>query len=266
MSSLESLELLAVTLAPIGFIFTYVYLRDKYEREPLKYLIITFLLGVLTAAPVIFLGEGLRMLTGTSSTSATLLGLFVYAFFVVAMTEEGMKYLVLRFYNYPHKEFDEPYDGIMYGAAVSLGFAAIENVLYVFGPSEDQWGVAIVRMFTAVPAHATFGIIMGYFVGRAKFLGKEGNPFMERMKGLGLAIVLHGVYDFFLFVDQNRPKLEETAVSEGASFTSMLLSVNTLIPLGIIAFISLVIGILFSRRAMKQHVAISPHKGLSNEA
>lgn len=259
MLSLETLELLALALAPIGFIFTYVYLRDEYEREPLKFLIITFLLGVLTAAPVIYIGDVLREYTGTSSHSASLLDLFVYAFFVVATTEEGMKYLVLRFYNYPHKEFDEPYDGIMYGVAVSLGFAAIENVFYIFGPSADAWSVALVRMFTAVPAHATFGIIMGYFVGRAKFLGPDRHPFTERMKGLALAIFLHGIYDFFLFVDQNRPQLENSSAASD-SFSQLFLSFGTLIPLGIFAFVSLVIGILFSRRAMKQHAAISPHK------
>lgn len=259
MVSLETLELLAVALAPIAFIFTYVYLRDEYDREPLKFLIITFLLGVLTAAPVIYIGDFLRDSTGTSSSSATLLELFVYAFFVVATTEEGMKYLVLRWYNYPHKEFDEPYDGIMYGVAVSLGFAAIENVFYVFGPTEDPWSVAIVRMFTAVPAHATFGIIMGYFVGRAKFIGEQIHPYWERMKGLVLAILLHGIYDFFLFVDQNRPQLESHA-EEGNAFLEFVLSLGTTVPLGIFAFVSLIIGILFSRRAIKLHAAISPHK------
>ena len=258
--TLETIELLAIALAPIAFIFTYVYLKDKYEREPLKYLIITFVLGVLTAIPVIYVGQVLRELTGTSAESTTLFGLVIYAFFVVATTEEGMKYLVLRWYNYRHKEFDEPYDGIMYGVAVSLGFAAIENVFYVLGDTDHPWQVAILRMFTALPAHATFGIIMGYFVGKAKFLKGDGNPYLERMKGLGLAILLHGVYDFFLFVDQNRPELEKTAASEDATFTEMFLSVDTLIPLGILAFVSLAIGIVFSRRAMKQHATISPHK------
>lgn len=227
------MELLALALAPIVFIFTYVYLRDEYEREPLKYLIISFILGVLIAFPVVFIGEMLSAYTGISNTSGSPGELFIYAFFVVAFTEELMKYLVLRYYNYPHKEFDEPYDGIMYGVAVSLGFAAIENVLYVF-TSEGGLETGLLRMFTAVPAHAVFGVIMGYFVGRAKFLGETGNPYKERMKGLGGAVLLHGLYDYFLFLGNEY--------------------------LALFAFIALFAGIWLAYRAMRIHVDLSPHK------
>ena len=231
---LANMHLLALALAPIVFIFTFVYLKDEFEKEPLKYLIITFVLGILIAAPVIYIGEYLQELTGTSQGSGEIGDLFIYAFFVVAFTEEVMKYLVLRFYNYPHKEFDEPYDGIMYGVAVSLGFAAIENVLYVFGSEGAEIQIGLLRMFTAVPAHAMFGIMMGYFVGRAKFIGVDGNPFLERMKGLGVAILFHGVYDYFLF-------LGDAA-------------------LAIFAFVALAVGLFLANRAMKIHVEVSPHK------
>ncbi|MDX2247805.1 MAG: PrsW family glutamic-type intramembrane protease [Bacteroidia bacterium] len=227
------MKLLALALAPVVFIFTYVYLRDKYEREPLKYLIISFLLGVLIAFPVVFVGEFLSSSTGISNTSGSPAELFVYAFFVVALTEELMKYLVLRYYNYPHEEFDEPYDGIMYGVAVSLGFAAIENVLYVF-TSEGGLQTGLLRMFTAVPAHAVFGVIMGYFVGKAKFLGETGNPYRERMKGLAGAVLLHGLYDYFLFL--------------GNEF------------LALFAFVALFMGIGLAYRAMRLHSSLSPHK------
>ena len=224
---------LALALAPIAFLFTYVYLRDKYDREPLKYLIITFLLGAATSAPIIFLGDKIQEFTGLSIEVAP----FLYAFFVVALMEEGLKYLVLRWYNYPHKEFDEPYDGIMYGVAVSLGFAAIENVLYVFWSEGEELETGFLRMFTAVPAHAAFGVLMGYFVGRAKFLEK-GNQWMERLKGLGAAILVHGAYDYFLF--------------QGSEY---------LIPF---AFVTLILSILLARMAIRIHVANSPHKTPTN--
>lgn len=225
---MELLQLLALALAPIGFIFTYVYLMDRYEREPLKYLIITFVLGGLTAVPVILVGMWLQNVTGTSSTSSPL-ALLVYAFIVVATTEEGMKYLVLRWYNYPHREFDEPYDGIMYGVAVSLGFAAVENVLYVLS---GGMGTGLLRMFTAVPAHASFGTMMGFFVGRAKFGARY--PAWERTKGLLVAILFHGLYDYFLFLG------------------------NTY--LALISFVALALGIYLARRAMRLHVEDSPHR------
>ncbi len=89
-------------------------------------------------------------------------------------------------------------------------------------------------MFTAVPAHAMFGVLMGYFVGKAKFTIGKTASFIERMKGLFVAILFHGLYDFFLFLNE--------------SF------------LTIFAFFSLVVGILLSNHAMKIHLDISPHK------
>ncbi len=225
---MEILELLTLALAPVVFLMTYVYVRDEYDREPLKYLIITFILGILTAVPVVYLGGILRQFLGVSHDS--IFGIIVYAFIVVALTEEWMKYLVLRYYNYPHKEFDEPYDGIMYGVTVSLGFAAIENVLYVMNGGEE---VALLRMVTAVPAHAVFGILMGYFVGRAKYI-KHGSPYLERLKGLGIAVLFHGLYDFFLFLNMG--------------FVALF------------SFVALIIGIWLARRAIRQHRELSPHR------
>ena len=194
---LEALELLLLALAPVVFLFTYVYLADKYEREPLVYLIITFVLGLVIAYPVILIGDFLRDFTQVSSESTSWIELAVYAFFVVALSEEGMKYLVLRWYNFRHDEFDEPYDGIVYGVAVSLGFAAIENVFYVFDSETNGMEVGIMRMFTAVPAHAMFGVMMGYFVGKSKFCEKSGVAAMwMRTKGLLVAMFYHGLYDF----------------------------------------------------------------------
>lgn len=237
------MELVALALAPIVFIFTYVYLKDEYEKEPLRYLIITFILGICTAAPVLYVGEQLRLFTNTSTETSSIIELMIYAFFVVATTEEGMKYLVLRFYNYPHKEFDEPYDGIMYGVAVSLGFAAIENVMYVFMSEGGGLQTGLLRMFTAVPAHAVFGVMMGYFVGRAKFM-MDGNPMLERLKGLLTAILFHGLYDFFLF-------LPSSGIMEPESVWGSL---------ALLAFVTLFIGLRLARKAIKEHVEVSPHR------
>ena len=229
------LEVLGIALAPVVFLFTYIYLKDEYEREPLKYLIVSFLLGVFSAVPVVMLGNWVEGYTGFRLSSPSWLETLAYAFIVVAFTEEWMKYLVLRWYMYPHKEFDEPYDGIMYGAAISLGFAAIENILYVV-TSDDAIGTGLLRMFTAVPAHAMFGVLMGYFVGKAKFLGKGPNAFLERCKGLLVAIFFHGLYDFFLFLGNEQELLT------------------------IFAFVALTLGIFLAGRAIQTHQAISPHK------
>ena len=105
---------------------------------------------------------------------------------------------------------------------VSMGFATLENVLYVF-----QHGVStgILRAFTAVPAHATFAILMGYFMGKAKF---SKNRIVSNLTGLLFATLFHGAYDFFLFI-------------------------NFIPGIFIGAFISLGIGILLSKKAIKRH-------------
>ncbi|MEM6264821.1 MAG: PrsW family glutamic-type intramembrane protease [Bacteroidota bacterium] len=229
----EFAKLSALALAPIIFVLVYVYLKDEFDREPLKYLVITFVLGFSTAFPVVYVGGRLSMILGVSVTSPPL-ELILYAFVVVALTEEAMKFIVLRFYNYPHKEFDEPYDGIMYGVTVSMGFAAIENLLYVLTDTDEGMRVALLRMFTAVPAHAVFGITMGYFVGRAKFIEGRGSAFWELCKGLLIAVILHGLYDYFLFL----------RIGYIATFSFVLLAA----------------GVYFANKAMKMHQDISPHR------
>lgn len=217
--------LLALAIAPVAFILLYVYLRDEYDQEPLKHLIISFVGGVLTAIPVILIGNGLSEYWNLSSNSPVP-QLLLYTFVVVALTEEGMKYLVLRWYCYRQPEFDEPYDGIMYAVTVSMGFAGVENILYVM---EGGYSVAWLRMLSAVPAHAIFGVAMGYFVGKAKF-NPIVSPWFTRMMGLGLAVILHGAYDFFLFQQEY-------------------------LYLAFASFAMVIVGVILSIRAMRKHKA-----------
>jgi len=115
------------------------------------------------------------------------------AFLHAAIPEEFYKLVVLMTFCWFSRHFDEPFDGIVYGATVSLGFATLENVLYV---SQGGLVVAILRAVTAVPGHAFCGVVMGYFVGRAKF-ASTGRTWII-MQGFVLAVVMHGLYDLFL--------------------------------------------------------------------
>ena len=224
--------LLALALAPALAIMVYIYIKDKYEREPVKLLLKNFGLGA-TASIVITLIIGLILkLIFPTADPLSVPQQFFKAFVVVALVEEFSKYIIVRYYAQRNKEFDEPFDGIVYAVMVSMGFAALENVLYVF-----QFGMAngIVRAFTAVPAHATFGILMGYFMGKAKFAATKKEKIKLNLTGLFAATIFHGAYDFFLFIN--------------------------FIPLiSIGAFISLVIGIVFSNKAIKKHQASSKFK------
>lgn len=189
------MQLLALAIAPGIAICLFIFHRDAYNREPKRNLVAAFLLGALGVYPAAFL-ERLLILPGNKSFWA----LLSTAFFCVALVEEGVKFLAVRFYAYNRKSFDEPLDGIVYAVVVSMGFATLENILYIFQSDQQGLGyqVAFLRMFLAVPAHGCFGVLMGYYVGKAKFAG-QNRPLLL-MLGLAAAVFFHGLYDFFLFL------------------------------------------------------------------
>lgn len=216
-----TVQLILLALAPVLAIAWYVWLRDKYEREPLKHIVISFILGCLSTIPAILLEQLGAELYPLDEMN--LANVAVFSFIIIAGAEELSKFVMLRLYAFRQKEFNEAFDGIVYGVMVSLGFAALENILYV---AEGGWTVALLRMFTAVPAHASFGVLMGYYVGLAWKHKEHSTKYMIR--GLLSAIVFHGAYDFFL-IQQNMP-----------AFWFM-------------SFIGLAIAIRLSFKAMKAH-------------
>lgn len=220
------LILLALALAPGLAIILYIYYKDQHEREPTRLLIKSFLYGIGSVIVTFALSY---LIVGPVGLQATTFWEYVIdAFLVVALVEEFSKFIFVRWLLYPNKNFNEPFDGIVYCVMVSMGFATVENVLYVM---EGGVSVALLRMFTAVPAHATFGILMGFFVGEAKFL--KHNRTLYLVVGLLAATVMHGFYDLFLFLQY------PTGIWVGA-------------------FISLFIALLLSRKAIKIHQEASP--------
>ncbi|MGB1247448.1 MAG: PrsW family intramembrane metalloprotease [Chitinophagales bacterium] len=194
-----TLLLFAVAVAPAVAIGFFVWSKDKYEKEPLKPILISFFLGCLSIVPALILELFFGEIFPENNWNLALTAF--HAFLIVGFSEEISKFLMLRYYAWKQKEFNEPYDGIVYGVMISLGFAAFENVMYVV---EGGLSVAILRMFTAVPAHAIFGIIMGYYFGHAYI--DKANKTQHMLRGLMAAVLLHGAYDFFLF-QQNFPAL-----------------------------------------------------------
>lgn len=193
------ITLIALALAPAIYLSIVIYGRDKYDREPKKVLLIAFLGGAFSVFPAALIETWWESM-GTVVRDDILITLFD-ALIAVALTEELCKFVILRKHAYKHPAFNEPFDGIVYGAFVALGFAAMENLFYVL---EGGHGIAVLRMFTAVPAHYSFGVVMGYFVGKAKF-----NPqrrFLLMFVGVLFATLLHGAYDFFIF-QQSYPML-----------------------------------------------------------
>lgn len=188
------MDLIALAIAPGIAICLFIFHRDAYNREPKRNLFASFILGAVVVYPAALIEVALN-----KYSDDTITGIAISAFFVVALTEELAKFIVLRFYAYPKKSFDEPLDGIVYGVMAGMGFATLENILYVL---QGGMQTAFLRMFLAVPAHATFGVLMGYYAGRAKFDSKNSGRLL--LTGLFLAVLFHGLYDFFLFLQGNR--------------------------------------------------------------
>jgi protease PrsW len=182
--------LIALALAPVLIIAFYIYFRDKYEKEPWSLLIKALIMGVLIAIPVI-VAENFMNALG-SSFKGVAKGAWD-AFMVAALCEEAFKYLAFIVLIWKSKSFNEHFDGIVYATFISLGFAGIENILYVSG---NGVSTGLVRAFTAVPAHAVFGITMGYFMGLARFYPKKQNQYLYA--SFLWPFALHGFYDFVL--------------------------------------------------------------------
>ena len=188
---LSMIILLLLAILPPLLIAYYVYQKDKYDKEPKRLIIKSFLFGCLAILPAIFLE--------TIYDQSLFPNLFLYVFFGIALIEEGVKYFFLKNYMYKKEEFNEPMDGIVYGVMISLGFATVENIAYVFGNEGQELRIAIMRMFTAIPLHAVCGVILGYFVGLAKF-SDDKRPLL--FKGLFLAVLIHALYNYFIFLGQ----------------------------------------------------------------
>jgi RsiW-degrading membrane proteinase PrsW (M82 family) len=226
--------LLALAVAPGLAVCLFIYSLNKYGKESMRYLILSFILGMAATLPALLVQ--LRATDVRTEPWRHSLAQYVwFAFGIVALSEEGSKFLVLRLYAYPKKVFREPFDGVVYGVMIGMGFATVENIEYVlkFGL---QTGIS--RFFLAIPAHAAFAVLMGYPVGRAKF--ERGRTFWLMMKGLLVAVLFHGSFDFFVFIQQNREITRK--------FSTGIISFG--------AFATFYIAVRLAMRALRMHQAM----------
>lgn len=227
---MDVIELFAIALAPGAAIILYIYLKDKHEREPLSLLLTSFIYGVLSTFLTLAISLPLKLFLELKASDVV--DQFFEAFFKVALIEEFCKFFFVRFILYPNKNFNEPFDGIVYAVMVSMGFATLENVIYVF---EYGFETGLLRMFTAVPAHATFGVMMGYYLGKAKFTHSKQLYFAAL--ALFIPTIFHGTYDYFWFI------AEEKHIWAG---------------IWIFSPIALIIGVILSVSAIRLHQQASP--------
>lgn len=184
--------ILSAAVAPGVALLSYFYLRDKYEAEPIGLVIRIFAYGAFLVLPIMLIEFALQRQALFSHS-------WEKSFLLAGFLEEFVKWAVLYFVVFRHAEFTERYDGIVYGVSLSLGFATVENIFYLFAFGIHQ---AFFRAVLPVSSHALFGVIMGYYLGKAKFSSGE-----KRRKALVLSlttvVLLHGVYDYILSVSQH---------------------------------------------------------------
>ena len=187
--------LLLLAILPIAIIGFIVYIVDR-EKESLKTLVIFYSLGLLAA----FVSSVLETLFYLEETN--LFYTFIDCFVFIALIEELSKYLCTKFGTKITNSYNNFFDSIVFCTAVSLGFAGIENILYIFRSHSlglaAGLSVGLLRALLSVPGHAAFAIYMGYFLDKKneyKYQGKVSSIF--EILAVVVPVFLHGVYDFF---------------------------------------------------------------------
>ena len=183
--------LLTVAIAPGLALFSYFYLRKQIAKEPSRTLFHTFLYGAVMTFPIMFIQHVFEEEMLFSSS-------FILNVLFTSGLEEFFKWLILLLAIYRHVEFEDAYDGILYGASVSLGFATVENILYLLTYGTD---IAFIRALLPVSSHALFGVVLGYYFGRAKFADE-----LDKKKFIFIALiapfVLHFIYNAIFSIQE----------------------------------------------------------------
>ena len=187
--------IIIVALLPAALLWGYIWKNDQ-KKEPTSWLAKATRYGVFICFPVALVEWMINsVLFYPDGNPTTLLGTTVEAFFVAAIPEEAFKLLALWLVLRKNPYFDEHFDGIVYAVCVGLGFAAVENVLYLFGNMENWVSVAILRSLLTVPGHYAFAILMGYYYSKYHFVDHSRKTAAMIIVA---PVLVHGLYDALL--------------------------------------------------------------------
>ena len=189
---------LVPALLPVLLIIIYIYKKDKKEKEPLGLVLKTLIWGAILSLPCAGVEMLMELILGAFFEQGTVSYAAAENIIGVALIEELAKYIVIMRFIWKNDNFDYRYDGIVYAASASLGFAALENVLYLLNFGTD---ISLGRALFSIPGHTTFGVFMGLYISRAKEAMCSGKTFrMKRLKIKALLVptIIHGIYDFLL--------------------------------------------------------------------
>ena len=222
MGTESPLALLLIALIPPLFFLIYIYRQDDIESEPRGMIAGLIGLGALSAIPAVLLElGGSYILYQLGLPEESLIYLLLENFLVVGVSEEICKYTAGRLTTWKSPEFNYRFDGIVYMVSSAIGFAALENVLYVFS---SGFRTGIFRAILSIPLHTICGMFLGYYYGEGKYLLMHGDKTGSRnafWKGLFIAVMIHGAYDFLASLE---------------SITALVLFVVLVIVVDIVAF------------------------------
>lgn len=189
--------ILILALLPVVCFLVWIYYKDKYEKEPVAKLVQYFFMGILVSILAIFMEIYLSKFNNLSGIESNI----YTAFFVAAFTEEGVKSIILIPMLLGEKDFNEKLDGIIYSIILSLGFATVENIIYLMKERVDlSLGLAITRGLISIPSHIMFAITMGYYISKYKFAKDNNKKIKYLFYAVIIPILLHGVFDFILMI------------------------------------------------------------------
>lgn len=211
--------ILALAILPVIVLAFYIYKKDKYEKEPFRMLLLAFFLGIL-AIPIDLVVVGIINGMWVSET------VFYSAFFEAGIPEELCKWTLFMLVIWRNKNFNEFFDGIVYACFIGLGFACIENIMYVFG--NETLGSALVtgvmRALLSVPGHFLFAVIMGYFLGMAKFRPQERRKYLTL--SLVCPMLAHGLFDYLLMLSSALSENDMGLIGAGMFFIFIYLDIK----------------------------------------
>lgn len=194
--------LIAAAVIPAVVLAVKVYKADRLEKEPTSLLVSLVFYGIIATALAMGTERLGTALLARRYTEDSVEYRAIMYFVVVALSEEGFKYLLLKWRTWRSPSFNCQFDGVVYAVFVSLGFALWENIGYVL---MYGFSTALVRAVTAIPGHACFGVFMGVWYGAAKKYenyGQTGRSRLYRWMGLLLAVLMHGCYDFIASIEE----------------------------------------------------------------
>jgi RsiW-degrading membrane proteinase PrsW (M82 family) len=183
------ITLIMAAFAPGLALLSFFYLKERFDHEPIGIVIRMFIFGAILVFPIMVIQYTFMETLQLSDT--------VQAFLNSALLEEFFKWFILYFLVYHHVEFNQRYDGIIYSVAVSLGFATMENVFYLWIHGVHE---AMMRALLPVSSHALFGVIMGYYLGKGKFTVQESKQKVILLYSILIPISLHGTYNYILLI------------------------------------------------------------------